>query len=267
MNMMQKMERTPPAAHAIPSLESKVSAEEWQTRVDLAATYRLVAMYGWDDMIFTHISARVPGPEHHFLINPYGLLFEEITASSLVKIDIDGNKVVDSPYPVNPAGFTIHSALHMNRDDAHCVIHLHTDDGVAVSAQEDGLLPLDQHAMTVTGDIAYHDYEGIALDLDERERLVADLGPTKHVMMLRNHGTLTLGKSCADAFMRMYYLERSCTMQVRALSGGMKWNRVNQGVAEKTAAQGAMAFDGWMGALAWPALLRNLDRLDPSYKH
>ena len=190
-------------------------------------------MYGWDDMIFTHISARVPGPEHHFLINPYGLLFEEITASSLVKIDIDGNKVVDSPYPVNPAGFTIHSALHMNRDDAHCVIHLHTDDGVAVSAQEDGLLPLDQHAMMVTGDIAYHDYEGIALDLDERERLVADLGANKHVMILRNHGTLTLGKSCADAFMRMYYLERACTMQVRALSGGMKWNRVNQGVPKR----------------------------------
>ena len=267
MNMMQKMDRSPPPAHHIESLEGKVSAEEWKLRVDLAATYRLVAMYGWDDMIFTHISARIPGPDHHFLINPYGLLFEEITASSLVKIDIDGNKVVDSPYPVNPAGFTIHSALHMNRDDAHCVIHLHTDDGVAVSAQEEGLMPLDQHAMTICGDIAYHDYEGIALDLDERERLVADLGASKHAMILRNHGTLTLGKSCPDAFMRMYYLERACTMQVRALSGGMKPYHVNQGVAEKTAAQGSVAFDGWMGALAWPALLRKLDRLDPSYKH
>jgi ribulose-5-phosphate 4-epimerase/fuculose-1-phosphate aldolase len=267
MNMMQKMERSPPPAHSIESLEGKVSAEEWKLRVDLAATYRLVAMYGWDDMIFTHISARIPGPEHHFLINPYGLLFEEITASSLVKIDMDGNKVQDSPYPVNPAGFTIHSALHMNRDDAHCVIHLHTDDGVAVSAQEKGLMPLDQHAMTICGDIAYHDYEGIALDLDERERLVADLGASKHAMILRNHGTLTLGKSCPDAFMRMYYLERACTMQVRALSGGMKPYSVNQGVAEKTAAQGAMGFDGWMGALAWPALLRKLDRMDPSYKH
>jgi len=256
-----------PAAHTIPSLEGKVSAEEWQLRVDLAATYRLVAMYGWDDMIFTHISARVPGPEHHFLINPYGLLFEEITASSLVKIDVDGNKVVDSPYPVNPAGFTIHSALHMNRDDAHCVIHLHTDDGVAVSAQADGLLPLDQHAMLVNGDIAYHDYEGIALDLDERDRLVADIGSDKHVMMLRNHGTLTLGKSCADAFMRMYYLERACTMQVRALAGGAKPNWPNQGVPEKTSAQGSMAFEGILGMLAWPALLRKLDRIDPSYRH
>ncbi len=195
------------------------------------------------------------------------MLFEEITASSLVKIDVDGNKVQDTPYPVNPAGFTIHSALHMNRDDAHCVIHLHTDDGVAVSAQEEGLLPLDQHAMVITGDIAYHDYEGIALDLDERERLVKDIGQNKHAMMLRNHGTLTLGKSCADAFMRMYYLERACTMQVRALSGGVKLNRVNQGVAEKTAGQGAMAFEGLMAALAWPALLRKLDRVDPSYKH
>ncbi|HTT97358.1 MAG TPA: class II aldolase/adducin family protein [Rhizomicrobium sp.] len=267
MNMREKFEMKVPAAHAIESLEGKVSPEEWQLRVDLAATYRLVAMYGWDDMIFTHISARVPGPEHHFLINPYGLLFEEITASSLVKIDMDGNKVVDSPYPVNPAGFTIHSALHMNRDDAHCVIHLHTDDGVAVSAQEEGLLPLDQHAMMITGDVAYHDYEGIALDLDERERLVADLGANKHVMMLRNHGTLALGKSCPDAFMRMYYLERACTMQVKALAGGVKWNKVNQGVEEKTATQGAMAFEGLVGALAWPALLRKLDRIDPSYRH
>jgi ribulose-5-phosphate 4-epimerase/fuculose-1-phosphate aldolase len=267
MNLREKFETKVPAAHHIESLEGKVSAEEWALRVDLAATYRLVAMYGWDDMIFTHISARVPGPEHHFLINPYGLLFEEITASSLVKIDVDGNKVGDSPYPVNPAGFTIHSALHMNRDDAHCVIHLHTDDGVAVSAQADGLLPLDQHAMVIVGDIAYHDYEGIALDLDERDRLVADIGKDKHVMMLRNHGTLTLGKSCADAFMRMYYLERSCTMQVRALSGGAKPNMPNQGVPEKTAAQGQMAFEGLLGALAWPALLRKLDRLDPGFRH
>ena len=267
MNLREKFETKVPAAHHIESLAGKVSPEECALRVDLAATYRLVAMYGWDDMIFTHISARVPGPEHHFLINPYGLLFEEITASSLVKIDMDGNKVVDSPYPVNPAGFTIHSALHMNRDDAHCVIHLHTDDGVAVSAQADGLLPLDQHAMVIIGDIAYHDYEGIALDLDERERLVADIGRDKHVMMLRNHGTLTLGKSCADAFMRMYYLERSCTMQVRALSGGTKPNIPNQGVPEKTAAQGAMAFEGLLGALAWPALLRKLDRIDPGFRH
>jgi len=264
--LREKFEVKIPATHSINSLEGKVSPEEWKLRVDLAATYRLVAMHGWDDMIFTHISARVPGPEHHFLINPYGLLFEEITASSLVKIDIDGNKVQESPYPVNPAGFTIHSALHMNRDDAHCIIHLHTDDGVAVSAQADGLLPLDQHAMMVGGDLAYHDYEGIALDLDERERLVHDIG-SKNMMILRNHGTLAIGKSCPDAFLRMYYLERSCTMQVRALSGGTKPNMPNQGVPEKTAGQGSMAFEGLLGALAWPALLRKLDRADPSYRH
>lgn len=264
--LMEKMAGKNPGADTIDSLEGKVSAEEWKLRVDLAATYRLVALHGWDDMIFTHISARVPGPEHHFLINPYGLLFEEITASSLVKIDLDGNKVQESVYPVNPAGFTIHSALHMNRDDAHCIIHLHTTDGVAVSAQADGLLPIDQHAMMITQDIAYHDYEGIALDLDERDRLVHDVGD-KHMMMLRNHGTLALGRSCPDAFLRMYYLERACSMQVRAMAGGAKLNWPNQGVPEKTAGQGGQAFEGLLGALAWPALLRKLDRIDPSYKH
>jgi ribulose-5-phosphate 4-epimerase/fuculose-1-phosphate aldolase len=266
VNYVEKMTVRVPPAHNIESLEGKVSAEEWQLRVDLAATYRLVAVYGWDDMIFTHISARVPGPEHHFLINPYGLLFEEISASSLVKIDVNGNKVQDSPYPVNPAGFTIHSALHMNRDDAHCIIHLHTTDGVAVSAQADGLLPLDQHAMLISGDVAYHDYEGVALDLDERDRLVHDIG-NKNVMILRNHGTLALGQSCADAFLRMYYLERACSMQTRALAGGAKPNWPNQGVPEKTTEQGQAAFNGLIGPLAWPALLRKLDRMDSSYRH
>jgi len=266
MNAMDMTARKMPDPSQIRPLEGRVSPEEWQQRGDLAATYRLVAHYGWDDMIFTHISARVPGPDHHFLINPYGMLFDEITASSLVKIDVDGQKVEDSPFPVNPAGFTIHSAVHMNRDDAHCVIHLHTTDGVAVSAQADGLLPIDQHAMMISGEIAYHDYEGIALDLDERERLVQDIG-NKNAMILRNHGTLTLGKSCADAFLRMFYLERACSMQVRALAGGVKSNAPNQGVPEKTAAQGAMAFDGLVGSLAWPALLRKLDRIDPSYKN
>jgi ribulose-5-phosphate 4-epimerase/fuculose-1-phosphate aldolase len=264
--LMERMTVPAPVAAAIGSLEGKVCAEEWQVRVDLAATYRLVAHYGWDDMIFTHISARVPGPEHHFLINPYGLLFEEITASSLVKIDLDGNKIDDTPYPVNQAGFTIHSALHMNRDDAHCVIHLHSTDGVAVSAQAEGLMPLDQHAMAITADIAYHDYEGIALDLDERGRLVHDVGD-KNLMILRNHGTLAIGKSCADAFLRMYFLERACSMQVRAMSGGARLNRPNQGVPEKTAAQGAPGFEGFLGALAWPALLRKLDRIDPGYRN
>jgi ribulose-5-phosphate 4-epimerase/fuculose-1-phosphate aldolase len=251
--------------NAIPSLKGTVSAEEWRTRVDLAATYRLVALYGWDDMVFTHISARVPGPEHHFLINPYGLLFDEITASSLVKIDMDGNKLQDSEYPVNPAGFTIHSALHMSRPDVGCVIHLHTTDGVAVSAQAQGLLPLDQHAMMLTSDLAYHDYEGIAFDLDERERLIADMGE-KNFLLLRNHGTLAVGRNCADAFLRIYYLERACAMQTRTLAGGAKINTPNQGVPEKTASQGAFGFDGYMGALAWPALLRKVERSDPRFK-
>jgi ribulose-5-phosphate 4-epimerase/fuculose-1-phosphate aldolase len=267
MNPREKFDSHARAALHAPSLEGKVSKAEWTLRVDLAATYRLVALYGWDDLVFTHISARLPGAEHNFLINPYGLMFEEITASSLLKIDIDGNKIEESPYPVNPAGFTIHSALHMSRDDAHCVIHLHTTDGVAVSAQADGLLPLDQHAMAIVSDIAYHDYEGVALDLDERERLVNDLGMEKHIMILRNHGTLALGRSCADAFLRIYYLERACSMQVRALAGGAKLNWPNQGVPEKTKEQGAMAFEGSLGALAWPALLRKLDRTDDSYRH
>ena len=251
--------------NAIPSLKGSVSAEEWQQRVDLAATYRLVAMHGWDDMIFTHISARVPGPEHHFLINPYGLLFEEITASSLVKIDMDGAKLQESEFDVNPAGFVIHSALHMARHDIGCVIHLHTTDGVAVAAQKDGLLPLDQHAMMLIADLAYHDYEGIALDVDERERLVADMG-AKNFMLLRNHGTLAVGVNCADAFLRIYYLERACAMQTRALAGGAAINIPNQGVPQKTAGQGEWAFGGYMGGLAWPALLRKVERADPGFR-
>jgi len=254
------------ALHAIPSVRDKVSKEEWQIRTDLAATYRLVAHQGWADMIFTHITARVPGPEHHFLINPYGLLFDEITASSLVKIDVDGKKVMESPHPVNPAGFTIHSAIHTARDDAHAVIHLHTADGVAVSCQQQGLLPMSQHAMLVHDDVAYHDYEGVALDHDERPRLINDMGQ-KNLMILRNHGTLTVGKTCADAFLRMYYLERACTIQVRALSGGAKINPTHQGVPEKTAELGSKTFDTMIGNLAWPGLLRLLDRKDTSYRN
>src|SRR6266480_6747443 len=245
-------------------VRSRVDEAEWKLRVDLAACYRLVALYGWDDLIFTHISARIPGPEHHFLINPYGMMFEEITASSLVKIDTDGNKVEDSPYPVNPAGFTIHSAIHMNREDAHCVIHLHTEDGVAMATQECGLLPITQHAHAVYHDLAYHDYEGIALELGERERIVADIG-NKNCVVLRNHGTLTMGRTCADAFMRMYYLEKAASMQVRALASGIKPYSINQGVAEKNAAINSTAFDGPISGLAWPALIRKLDRVDPSY--
>lgn len=251
------------AAEEIKSVKDIVSAEEWQLRVDLAATYRLVAMYGWDDMIFTHISVRVPGPEHHFLINPYGMLFEEITASSLVKVDLEGNIVMDSPYFVNPAGFTIHSAVHMAREDAHCVLHLHTDDGVAVSAQDEGLMPLSQFALLVRPHLAYHGYEGVALNHDERERLVADLGD-KNVMLLRNHGTLAVGESCGLAFIAIYFLERACATQVRALTA--KPHIPSQEALDTTKEQSQDLFKPGVDMLAWPALLRKLDRLDPSYK-
>lgn len=241
-------------------------SEEEAVRADLAAAYRLVAHYGWDDLIFTHLSARLPGPEAHFLINPYGMLFEEITASSLIKIDLAGNKVDDSPYPVNPAGFTIHSAVHEARDDAHCVMHLHTVDGVAVSAMECGLLPQTQTAMFVHHDLAYHEYEGIALDHDERPRLAADLGD-KNAMLLWNHGTLTLGSTVADAFIRMYALERACSTQTRFMAAP-KIHEAPPGVAQKVAQQVSSPefSDVVVHRLAWPALLRKLDRIDPSYR-
>ncbi len=256
------------ALHAVPSVRDKVSKEEWQIRTDLAATYRLVAHHGWSDMIFTHISARIPGPEHHFLINPYGMTFDEITASSLVKIDVDGNKVMESPHPVNPAGFTIHSAIHMAREDAQAVIHVHTADGVAVSCQAHGLLPISQHAMLVHADIAYHDYEGVALNHDERPRLVNDLG-TKNIFILRNHGTLTVGQTCADAFLRLYNLERACTIQVKALAGGTKINQPNDGVPDVVTGQvtGMNSSSAFADKLVWPAMLRLLDRKDPSYRN
>lgn len=237
---------------------------EAEVRRDLAAVYRLVALEGWDDLIFTHISARVPGPEHHFLINAFGLRFDEITASNLVKVDIEGNPVGPTSQIVNPAGFVIHSALHMARDDARCVIHLHTDDGVAVAAQEDGLLPLSQHALMVRDEVAYHDYEGIAFDLDERERLAADLGD-RHLMLLRNHGTLSVGPSCPAAWLAMYFLERACTMQVRAQSTGARLAQPRQGVPEKVTEQSRSLFDGSAGAFTWPALLRKLDEVSPGY--
>ena len=232
-------------------------------RVGLGAALRFVGLYGWDDMIFTHISVRVPGPEHHFLINPYGMLFEEITASSLVKIDLEGNIVMDSPYFVNPAGFTIHSAIHSAREDAQCVLHLHTDDGMAVASQEQGLMPLSQMAMLVRPHLAYHDYEGVALDLDERERLVSDIGDSK-VMLLRNHGTLAVGETCGLAFMAIYFLERACTAQVRTLSGTP--NMPSDAAIETVNGQSASLFQPGVDALAWPALLRKLDRMDPSFR-
>ena len=245
------------------SLRDSVSAEEWAARVNLAALYRLVALNGWDDMIFTHISMRVPGPEHHFLINPYGFFFEEITASSLVKVDLDGNIVAKTPHFINPAGFTIHSAIHAAREDAHVVIHLHTDQGVAVSAQKRGLLPISQTAMGLITDLAYHDYEGIALDLDERERLVADLGD-KNVMLLRNHGTLSVGATPAAAFLRIFFLERACKMQVMAQAGG-ELIECDEAMQERVGGQAQSGFALVGDALAWPALLRRLDRAMPGY--
>src|SRR5438445_4057859 len=201
------------------SLRGGISEEEWQARVDLAAAYRLVALYGWDDLIFTHISARVPGAEHHFLLNPYGMMFDEVTASSLVKVDPDGNKAMDSPYFINPAGFTIHSAVHAAREDALCVMHLHTDYGIAVSAQKDGLLPISQQSLFALASLAYHDYEGLALNEEEKPRLVADLG-TRNYLILRNHGLLTVGSTVAEAFLSMFILERACKIQILAQSGG-----------------------------------------------
>ncbi len=253
------------AEKAVTAVRSQVSLDEWQTRVDLAACYRLVALHGWDDLVFTHLTARVPGPEHHFLINPYGMLFEEITASSLVKVDLGGNKVLPSPYEINPAGFVIHSAVHAARADAQCVMHLHTDAGVAVSAQKDGLLPISQNALFPLAALAYHDYEGVALRDDEKARLVRDLGP-RNFMILRNHGTLTVGPSVADAFLAMFVLERACRIQVLAQSGGGEVIRVPDAVLAGMAAQAQAATRGLGGQLAWPGLLRKLDRVDPSYR-
>lgn len=246
----------------------EMSAEEAQARVDLAAAFRLVAHYGWDDLIFTHLSCRVPGPEHHFLINPYDMMFEEITASSLVKIDVEGNPVDPSDHPVNPAGFTIHSAIHMSREDAMAVMHLHTPHGQAVSAMEFGLLPHTQTAMIAKHTVAYHDYEGIATDLDERERLVQDLGE-KHAMILRNHGTLAVGATVGECFLRLYFLERACQAQVMMLAAGHdRLNTPPQGVEQKVAGQTPPAMVAMAaGALAWPALLRKLDRMDPSFRN
>jgi ribulose-5-phosphate 4-epimerase/fuculose-1-phosphate aldolase len=248
----------------IPSLEGKVSPEEWEIRVELAAAYRMVAHYGWDDLIFTHLSARIPGPDHHFLLNPYNLMFEEVTASSLVKVDVNGNPVDPTPFITNPAGFTIHSAIHMARDDAHAVMHLHTPAGQAVSAHNDGLLPLTQTAMLIRNDVAFHDYEGVAVDLSERERLVADLG-TKNAMILRNHGTLAVGKNVGECFIRLYYLERACQAQIMALSAGENISQPPQGSPEVTAEQGAIGLPLAANLLAWPALKRKAYRLDPSF--
>jgi ribulose-5-phosphate 4-epimerase/fuculose-1-phosphate aldolase len=248
----------------IPSLEGKVSAEEWKLRCDLAACYRLVALYGWDDLVFTHISARVPGPDHHFLINPYGLLFSEITASSLVLVDQEGSKISDSPLPVNRAGFVIHSAVHAVRDDVQCVIHTHTRAGVAVSAQKCGVLPISQQATFVLGALGYHDYEGVALHDEEKPRLQEDLGDGSF-LMLRNHGLLTVGRTVSDAFLAMYIFETTCQIQIAAQAGEDLVPidaRILDGVAEAARVQ----TDGLGGSFVWPALLRKLERIDVGYK-
>jgi ribulose-5-phosphate 4-epimerase/fuculose-1-phosphate aldolase len=238
---------------------------EARLRCDLAACYRLVAMMGWDDLLYTHLSVRIPGPDHHFLLNPFGLLFEEVTASSLVKVDLDGNIVEPSPHPINTAGFTIHSAVHAARLDVQCVMHLHTVAGTGVSCQQDGLLPIHQEAMLICGQLAYHDYEGVALDHEERPRLVADLGDLNY-MMLRSHGTLTCGASIATAFQRMYRLERACEMQVAALAGARPVIVPNQAVQQVTHEQGSNDPQPTADKYLWPAMLRKLDRMGSDYR-
>jgi ribulose-5-phosphate 4-epimerase/fuculose-1-phosphate aldolase len=246
-------------------VKNRVSEAEWDARVHLAACYRLIAMYGWDDLVFTHVSARVPGPDDLFLINPYGMLFEEITASSLIKVDLEGNKVSDSPFPVNPAGFVIHSAVHEARADVGCVLHTHTRAGIAVSAQAEGLLPISQTSLFPYATLAYHDYEGVALNDDEKPRLVADLG-SNNALILRNHGLLTTGPTIADAFLMMYVLETACQIQVMAQSSGGELIQVPKPIVEGIQAQAAEVTRGLGGQLVWPGLLRKLDRVDRSYR-
>lgn len=241
-----------------------IDEQEWAVRVDLAAAYRLVARFGWDDLIFTHLSARVPDTDHHFLINPYGLMFHEMTASSLVKIDAEGNIVEDNGYQVNPAGFTIHSAIHMAREDAGCVMHLHNHAGTAVSAQACGLLPITQTGMLVYNRIAYHEYEGVALDLDERERIVRDLGD-KDIMILRNHGTLTIGETVPAAFTLMYFLENACEKQIRAQAGG-ELHFPPQAAIETTRQQSEAGLTQ-VAPLIWPGLIRTLEAEDPGFRY
>ena len=256
-----------PDPHSLPTLKGTVSEEEWKLRCDLAATYRLAAHFGWDDLIFTHISVRLPDEDGkaRFLLNPYGLFFDEITASSLIKIDMDGNLVAESPYFSNPAGFTIHSALHLGRDDAHCVLHLHTPYGVAVSVQEGGLKRYTQFSMVVNDDVAYHDYEGIATDLDERDRLVRDIG-SHHYLMLKNHGTLTVGEDCATAFLRMYFLEQACKTQILAQADTVPPTELPAEMSAKVHGQAEPSLRPDLGPrLVWGGLMRKLARVNPGH--
>ena len=250
----------------IPSLRSRVSAEEWQARVDLAACYRLIAHFGMNDLIYNHATTRVPGEEGHFLINAYGYAYEEVTASSLVKIDFDGKVVLDSGtgYGINQAGFVIHSAVHRGRQDVACVIHTHSPAGMAVSALKCGLLPLTQNAMFF-GALAYHDYEGPAIDLDEQQRLVKDLGGA-FAMILRNHGLLTCGTTVCEAFVVMHWLERACQAQLMAMACNTPLNPVGEDVIRLTNERYAPGKRRKITELEWPALLRMLDRRDPSFR-
>jgi ribulose-5-phosphate 4-epimerase/fuculose-1-phosphate aldolase len=253
------------AERVVSNVRQQVSAEEWATRVDLAACYRLIAHFGWDDLVFTHISARVPGT-HDFLINPYGLMFEEVTASNLVRVDLSGNKTLPSPHEINPAGYTIHSAIHEVRDDAGCVLHLHTMAGIAVSAQQQGLLPISQQATLITASLSYHDYEGLALNPDEKPRLQAHLGNTRH-MILRNHGLLTVGRTISDAFVAMYSLQRACEIQLLAQAGGnAQLINIPQAVLDTVPEYLRLVTRGAGAGIVWPALLRKMDRLDAGYR-
>ncbi|WP_342807388.1 class II aldolase/adducin family protein [Alteromonas sp. M12] len=245
-------------------VQELVSEQEWQMRVNLAACYRIVAHYGWDDLVFTHISARVPGPEHHFLINPYGLMFDEVTASNLVKVDLQGKIVMDSPYNINPAGFTIHSAVHEAREDALCVMHLHTTAGVALSTLEGGLQAYSQQSLFPLSSLAYHDYEGVALNPDEKIRLVADLAD-KNFMILRNHGLLTCGETVADTFLYMFLLQRSCEIQLQAQATGQPLIKIPDPILDGIQAQAKQVTRSVGGALAWPGILRKLDKVSPGY--
>ncbi len=247
------------------SVRNQVGEAEWALRVDLAACYRLLALEGWDDLVFTHVSVRVPGEKDQFLINAYGLLFEEMTASSLVKVDLAGEKVLDSPFDINPAGFVIHSAIHAARHDAACVLHTHTKAGIAVAALKEGLLPLSQTSLFPYATLAYHDYEGVALSDEEKPRLVADLGD-KRALMLRNHGLLTTGESVADAFLLMYLLQTACEIQLMAQATGSELVTVPDPIVAGIEAQAEQVTRGLGGALVWPGLLRKLDRLDASFR-
>jgi len=255
----------------MPEAKNDIHPDEWQLRVDLAACYRQVALYGWSDLVFTHISAKLPasvaGDEHQFLINPYGLMFDEITASSLVKVNMQCNKLHDSPFPVNPAGFVIHSAVHEVRHDAGCVLHTHTRAGVAVSAQQHGVLPISQQSTFVLASLAYHGYEGVAIRDDEKTRLQADLGEANY-LMLRNHGLLTVGKTIADAFLSMYTFENTCRIQVDALpgqAGPQDLTAVNPQILEGISHAMRVQTGGLGGAFVWPSLLRKLERENPGF--